>query len=480
MSVVEAYDPNATYNIGDQCFVDYGFNEDGTPAILQYTATRPHEAGEVGVDNYPPVIPELFPDEYRYYRDWDSEMWWELEWPIWSEEEPWGQAELCTYEGRYYSLTWRAKKKWNKVTEEYEERLLIDGYPNELEDEEGVRVWQTTSPSSIAHSRVCSFDLAPFNLERHYDNPATFEVETSPYGDPSDPQNGSLPVWGVGRSIGAFSGASLMMYQDYPPDIREVQIPVYDDEWGGVDSYETSNETVIAGGTTEATLCGCAFQRGEQGIEWGGDVNALEPDLPVWHEDYGVVYYIPPEGLKEPVGFAGGDTESPPYPNPLYPNPSNPEEPEFLTHPASASQADWHRTAYVFFHHNHPLFFHRQIGLQVTVTVKRRHWKGVYTLTTLPPPPPPTLVLTDYAQASIEKTWKANTTFKPKSDCFASYAGNDQQPTNGNAIGKFRLQGGAMVDSYLGATGVRPDLTPGNSIFGQGEGILFLVLEAND
>jgi hypothetical protein len=479
MSVVEAYDPNATYNIGDQCFVDYGFNPDDTPAILQYTATRPHKAGDVGVDNYPPVIPELFPDEYRYYKDWDSKMWWELERPIWSEVEPWGQAGLCTWENRYYSLTWRAKKRWNKVTKEYEERLLINGYPNELEDEDGVRVWQTTSPASKIHSRVCSFDLAPFNLERHYDNPDTREIELNPYGDPQYPLGGSVWYQGVGANIGTYSGASLMVYQDYPPDIREVRIPVYDDEWGGVDSYETSNETVVGGGTTPAERCGCAFQKAGEGIFWGGDVATLNPRLPEWHPDYEETVYTPPEGVKEtPVGYDGGNTESPPYPNPSYPNPSNPEEPELLTHPAVDGQDNWRRIVYAFYSHNHPLFFRRKVGLRVTVTTTKRHWKAIYT-EILDPPNPPEKVLTNYGMAEITNTFRASFLLTPKDDCFADLSGFDQQPKNGNAVGRFSIAGGMGV-SYIGAVGNRPDLVAGNYVFGQGESILFLVVEVND
>lgn len=465
--VVEAYDPNKTYNIGDRCFVDYGFNEDDTPAILEYTATRPHKAGVVGVDNYPPVIPELFPDEYRYYRDWDSKMWWELDWPIWSEVEPWGQAGLCTYEGRYYSLTWRATKRWNNVTKEYEERQLINGYPNELEDEDGVRVWQTTSPASRLHSRVCSFDLAPFNLERHYDNPDAREVELNPYGDPQYPFATSIWYDGVGQSIGRSSGASLMVYQDYPNDIREVQIPTYDD-WGAVESYETSEETVVPGGTTPKERCGCAFQRVGEGITWGGSVNALNPGLPEWHPDYGLVY-TPPEGLKETVGYNGGNDESPPYPNPFY-NPNDPESPETLTHPAVDGDPEWKRKAVVFFYHNHPLFFRRNVRLQLTITVKKLRWKRIVTEGS---------PFFDYGLASINSTDKKKTSFKPVDDCFAAPVGFDQQPTNGNAVGQFALAGGRVI-SYIGADGSRPDITPGNIIFGQGEGMLFLVLESND
>lgn len=474
MSVVEAYNPSKTYKIGDQCFVDYGFNEDGTPAILQYSAIRPQKAGVVGVDNYPPIVPELFPDEYRYYKDWESKMWWELEWPIWSEVEPWGQNGLCTYEGRYYSLTWRAKKKWNKVTKEYEERQLINGYPNELEDEEGVRVWQTTSPSSRLHSRVCSFDLAPFNLERHYDNTEAREVELNPYGDPQYPLATSIWYHGVGASIGRYSGASLMVYQDYPPDIREVQIPVYDDETGSITSYETSNETVIPGGTTPADRCGCAFQTVEEGIHWGGDFASLNPKLPVWHPDYETITYTPPEGLWDDIFHSGGYDESPPYPNPSYPNPSNPDEPEFLTHPATpASTEEWQRIANVFYFHNHPLFFRRRVGVRVVLTVRRFRWRAIYV-------PPTGGELTDYDIVSTTKTWKTSSSFTPKDDCFAMAYALNQSPKNGNAVGRFSLEGGDMKTSFIGADGERPDLVPNNYIFGQGWGTLFLVIEGND
>ena len=484
--VVEAYDPNKTYKIGDRCFVDYGFNEDDTPAILEYTATRPHKAGVVGVDNYPPIIPELFPDEYRYYRDWDSKMWWELDWPIWSEVEPWGQAGLCTYEGRYYSLTWRATKRWNKVTKEYEERQLINGYPNELEDEDGVRVWQTTSPSSAIHSRVCSFDLAPFNLERYYDNPNAREVELNPYGDPKYPFAGVLWYHGVGASIGRYSGASLMVYQDYPPDIREVRRPVYDDKTGSIEAYETSEEMVVPGGTTSAGLCGCALQREQEGIFWLGTISALDPIAdddpyygdPIWEG----VEFTPPEGWKAPGGWDGGYPASPPFWNPQKSyHLLDPDVPETIIIPAQDPTPEWHRFYYVFWSHNHPLFFRRTVKVQATITVQRGFREKVVGMRPdLTPPHDPVEDIVGYTTSTITSTFVKKGSLKPRDDCFAVNPPSEQSPYNGNAIGKLITQGGTFVVSYPGAPGSRPDLTPGNITFGAGEGLLFVVEGGND
>ena len=495
----EEYNELYYYDIGERVFVDYsknpdgstnpsGFNPDGTPAILYYTCIRYHNPNVDG-ESYPPIRPEMFPDEQRYLRDWESKMWWELEWPVWDAvDQKWGQDGLCTYDGRYFELTWRATKRWDKVAKVYTERQLIDGYPNELEDEDGIRVWQTTAHATIGHTRVCSFDLAPFNLERYYDNPDAREVELNPYGDPQYPFAGSIWYHGVGASIGRFSGASLMVYQDYPPDIRTVQIPVYNDRTGGIEAYETSEETVVPGGTTSAGLCGCAFQRYQEGIFWLGTISALDPVAdddpyygdPIWEG----VEFTPPEGWKDPLpGWDGGYPESPPFWNPAKfgLNFFDPSVPETITIPAQDPTPEWHRFYYVFWSHNHPLFFRRTVKVQATITVRMGFWKKVIGMRPdLTPPHNPVEDIVGYTAPMITSTFTKRGSLKPRDDCFASQVPSDQQPYNGNAIGKLTTQGGSFVVSYPGAPGSRPDLTPGNIIFGQGEGLLFVVEGGND
>jgi hypothetical protein len=416
---VELYDGSKQYNPGDQCFVYNNNLMQPFEGVIKYVfvCVRYHEAYGYHFPSTPDMGSDFrWPNESGY-QEWMKTQYWELVWPEWKAENKYTEYSIVKYKGNYYQATWRMIRHETGINQttyqmEYEYRVLGNtAPPNELEDEDGVRVWATT-PS---RRKVSSFVTAPFSLDRptpgygyywgdlqHYQHLDSQKLCRSPYDSNYDTHD-----WNAG-TYSRQDGVSWEVYIDLP----KYELSFYQ----GAD-YPPSPEPrplkkvmFIDAGTTPAGRCGYAMQHWRIGT--------------VGYKDVSFMVFVP-EG-EEDDGAGGFYWQG---------EASNPPDVGGVANPGIAL---YHARGYGYYTHNHPLFFKRKISINVASQQFTYSWTAV-------PVNYQGVPSTYYNRTTTSSVIQGASQFTPKGDCY-SYTdwGMYSQPwlPDKNFIGGYQLPTG--------------------------------------
>lgn len=420
--IIEPYNNASAYKVGDLCSANNNrgaVHPDDTYQRLNFICRKDHPANATALF-HAPTVEELFPNDPKYPLLYNNYyLFWEPLIPEWDEYEVYREGDICQYNGTYYVLTWRADKVWYEPQSEYVVRIL-SGQPDLTEDENGVRIW------AINYGRKdnSSFGLVAFNLDRFYDNFYSQKKCPSPYGDPHGVLDNEVEP-STQETVGdnnRKNGFSLEVFQYYEDYFQAIYPYVTGEEESEGEPVEPTIVNVWEGGITEASRCGCAFQRQGYGIGFNGYIAAINLDT----------------GLFETNAYQGKIVESPPYqdPNNLGVFITKPEVP-----------ASGNPNLYFLYAHNHPLFFRRKVKVRSGFMYRKVAWKAVLSV------PPSPIYENDYVLKYRNIYYSEERVCLPNDDCFAHkdyYLDPiDQQPLNQNSIGRFYLPTSDMSESIL-------------------------------
>ena len=181
---------------------------------------------------------------------------------------------------------------------------------------------------------------------------------------------------------------------------------------------------VREGGTTEAGRCGVAFQT----------------------HGYAGIFY----GISEPLAYEDKDAD-PIVGTGFYSNGNIDASPDGATPFEDHSQYNqsYHHTGYIFFSHNHPLFFRRKLDIRVAIFKGRRFWKQVKNPNWNQYNNLPYYVYVLNEETNYEVEDRSGT---PTDDCFDNVLVEgmhyDGWVVGDNQVSKVTLDSGNMIFSY--------------------------------